>query len=76
MMIIDAGLPDGDDLGMAGQFPQGGEEIESLLGDIGRMDADNGMDVREPLRERHGPTTAIDPRADRDDAGDAGLCGP
>ena len=76
MMIVDAGLPDGDDLGMAGQFPEGGEEIESLRGDIVHMDANNVMDVREPLRERHGPTTAIYPRADEDDAGDADLCGP
>ena len=76
MMIIDAGLPDGDNLGVAGQLAQRRKEIEALLGDIGGVDTDDCMDVRETLRQRHGATTALETRADGDDAGDAGLGGP
>jgi len=45
MMVIDAGLPDRHDLGMAGQFPQGGEKLQPLLLDIGRMDSDHGKNT-------------------------------
>ena len=75
-MVIDAGLPDGDDLWMTCQLRQGREKIKPLLGDIRRVDADDGVDRRETLGKRHGPATALQPGTDRDDAGDAGLGGP
>ena len=75
MMVIDPGFTDRHDLRVAGQLGQGGEEIESFLGDIGWMDADDRKEIRKPLGQRHGAAAAFQTGTDRDDPGDAGLQG-
>lgn len=76
MVIVDSCLPDRNDLGMEGQFPKRREKFQSFLDDICRMDADNGINIRETLGESDSPATTLKSRADGDDPCDRRILGP
>ena len=61
---------------MQGQLAEGREKVQPILGNIRRMNADDGVNCRKTLGKRDGVATALQARADRDDACDAGLGGP
>ena len=76
MVVVDARLPDGHDLGMAREVGQGRKEIKPFLHHVGRVDPDRGVEVGEALREGHGASTALDACPDRDDPRDTRFTSP
>ena len=72
---VEPGLADADDLGMARRLDQAvGRALPLLLGLV-RMDADRAPDVAVALGDGAHLVELVEPRADRQHAGDAGGAG-
>ena len=74
-MVIETGFADRHDTRTLRQLAQRRNHIFARFLDIGRMNADDGKDVRIFLRQLDRAPAAFHRRADRDDARDTGLGG-
>lgn len=74
-MEVEAGFAEGDHAGVAGEFAEGGGDVEGFLGDVVGVDADDGVDGGELIGESEGASAAGQGGAHHEDAFDAGLGG-
>src|SRR4051794_23661906 len=73
--VIKAGLTDGDDFFVRGEFVEFVGNFGGGGGDIRRMPSDGGEDIRELLRDFDCAAAAFQSGADGNDARDAGAFG-
>src|SRR5262249_2409960 len=76
VVVVEAALPDADDPGMCGALQERRRAVEQLDLGLVRMDADAAPDVAEPLGDREHAGELVQPGADADAGGDAGVAGP
>src|SRR5882724_8181387 len=75
MVVVQAGLADGDDLGVFDEFAERGAQIIGRFGGVGGVPADGGEDGGELIGELDGAGAAFEVGADGDDFFDAGGLG-
>lgn len=74
-VAVQAGFADGDGLGVAGEFVEGGGDVVGFFGDVVGVDTDDGEDGVEAFGEGEGAAAAGEGGADGEDTGDSGFLG-